>query len=89
MATNDYIKIDTSTTTAIHAQRLKGGIRQLRQAYDEIIFIRRMMEHMTDETDFTTIEALFGLEVGKGAAVYTLVNNGVGAGAKNLTEQVG
>lgn len=89
MATNDYIKINTNTTTAIHANNLKNGIRHLRQAYDEMLFIRRMMEHMTDETDFSTIEALFGLDAGKGSAVYSLVNNAVGNGAKNLTEQVG
>jgi hypothetical protein len=89
MAVNDYIKIDTSTTTAIHAQKLKEGIRQLRNAVDTLVFIRKMMEHMTDESDFALIELLFGLEAGKGSIVYNLVNGAVGNAQKNLTEQVG
>lgn len=89
MAVNDYIKIDTNTTTAIHAGKLKEGVRQLRNAIDTLIFIRKMMEHMTDESDFTLIETLFGLDAGKGATVYSLVNGAVGNAQKNLTEQVG
>lgn len=88
MPVNDYIKIGNEPA-AIHAAKLRSGIRQLRQAYYEMIFIRRMMEHMTDEVDFSLIETLYGLETGNGARVYALVNNAVGNGAKNLTEQVG
>jgi hypothetical protein len=89
MAVIDYIKIDTTTTTGIHAGKLKQGIRQLRDAVDTLVFLRKLMEHMTDESDFTMIETLFGLEAGKGSIVYGLVNGAVGNAQKNLTEQVG
>lgn len=89
MAVNDFIRIDTSTVTATHAQRLKGAVNELRRAIDDLIFLRKTMEHMTDELSYTLIEELFGIAPGKGGAVYALVNNAVSAGAKNLTEQVG
>lgn len=89
MAVNDFIKIDTSTVTATHAQRLKNAVIELRRAIDDLIFLRKTMEHMTDEASFTLIEELFGVAPGKGATVYALVNNSVSTAAKNLTEQVG
>lgn len=85
----DYIKIDTSTTTAIHAQTLKNAVRQVRQAYDDVIFLKQMMDHMTDGTSYVDVETYFGLASGQGQAVYDLVNNSMGAAAKNLTERVG
>ena len=85
----DFIKIDTGITTAIHAGTLKSTVQQVRQAYDRIIFLKQMMDHMTDGTNFTDVELYFGLPVGQGQTVYNLVNAAMGAPARNLTEQVG
>jgi len=85
----DYIKIETQVTTAIHAGTLKSTVRQVRQAYDAVIFLKQMMDHMTDGTNYADVELYFGLAPGQGLAVYNLVNNSMGAAAKNFTEQVG
>lgn len=85
----DFIKIDTSITTAIHSGTLKNAVQQVRQAYDRIVFLKQMMDHMTDGTSYADVELYFGLPTGQGQAVYNLVNNSMGAAAKNLTEQVG
>ncbi len=85
----DYIKVDTSITTAVRASDLKEFLRVIRQAYDKGIFLKQTMDHMTDGSNFADIETYFGLPAGSGQTVYNLVNNSIGAAAKNLTEQVG
>lgn len=69
----------------------------LRRAYELGIKTKAVMDHNNDGSDWTDIEALFGLPVGKGQIVYDLVNGSIGsmtgdfqaADAKNLTEVLG
>lgn len=93
----DFIKIDTSTTTATHASELLQFKNVLRDAYQRGKKIIAVMGHNNDGSNFADIEALFGLPAGKGQAVFNLVNGAVGsmeatfqtADAKNLTETLG
>ena len=93
----DFIKIDTTVVTATHAARLLSYKDALRTAYDQGKRLQAVMNHNTDGTVFTDIEALFGLPVGKGQTVYNLVTGSVGAiegttqsaDGRNLTEQLG
>jgi hypothetical protein len=93
----DFIKIDTSTTTATQAGLLKSYISQLRQAYETGARVRAIMTHNNDGTVFTDIEMLFGLPAGKGQEVFDLVNGSIGSmtgdfqtsDAKEITERVG
>jgi hypothetical protein len=93
----DYIKIDTTTTTAIHARTLQRYVNSLRDAYEQGKLVLAIMNHNNDGSVWTDIEALFGLPSGKGQTVYDLMNGSVGAmegafqtaDAKNLTETVG
>lgn len=93
----DYIKIDTSTTTAIHAGTLKSFVHALRDAYEQGLKVKAIMAHNHDGSVFTDIETLFGVPAGMGQTVFDLVNGTVGsmegtfkvADAKNLTERVG
>jgi hypothetical protein len=93
----DYIKIDTTQTAAIQAQRLKTYVSVLRAAFDQGTEVKALMDHNNDGTVFTDIEILFGLPTGSGQTVYNMVNGSIGtmqgtfqtADVKNLTERVG
>lgn len=93
----DFIKIDTSTTTATQAADLKQFVTVLRDAYQRGKKILAVMGHNNDGTVFTDIEALFGLPASKGQTVFNLINGAVGsmegtfqvADAKNITETLG
>ena len=93
----DFIKIDTSTTTATQAGLLKSYVAQLRTAYELGTRVKAIMTHSNDGTVFTDIETLFGLPAGKGQTVFNLVNGSVGSmegtfqvsDAKTITEQMG
>ena len=93
----DFIKIDTTTTTATQAALLKNYVSTLRSAYELGTRVKAIMQHNHDGTVFTDIEALFGLPAGKGQIVYNLVNGSIGSmtgvfqvpDAKNLTETIG
>ncbi len=88
MAIN-YIKVDRTTTTATHAQKLLDYVNTLRSAYDKGVFIKAIMDNSTDGVDFTSIESLFGVPTGQGTNVYTLLGSSLTAGAKTFTERVG
>lgn len=93
----DYIKIDPTLNTATQAKLLQSYINQMRVTLELGERCIAIMGHNNDGSDFTMIEALFGLPVGKGQTVFNLVNGSVGsfkgtfqvADAKNITEQVG
>lgn len=93
----DFIKIDTTTTTATQAGLLKGYVSALRNAYEIGTRVKAIMTHNNDGTVFTDIEALFGLPAGKGQTVFNLVNGSIGsmegtfqvADAKTITESLG
>jgi len=93
----DFIKVATNVTTATHAGKLLQYKNELRQAYETGKHVLAIMNHNNDGSNWTDIEALFGLPAGKGQAVYDLMNGSVGAmegafqtaDAKNLTETLG
>jgi len=93
----DFIKIDTSVSTATHAQLLLAYIKALRNAFELGTEVLAIMNHNQDGSTWTDLEALFGLPAGKGDDVFDLVNGSVGAmqntfqndDCKQITEQVG
>ncbi len=93
----DFIKIDTTTTTATQAPLLKNYVATLRQAYELGVRVKSIMSHNNDGSVFTDIEALFGLPAGKGQIVFDLVNGSIGSmegtfqvdDAKEITERLG
>lgn len=93
----DFIKIDTTITTATQSHELKQFKEVLRDAYQRGKAILAIMGHNNDGTSFSDIEALFGLPTGKGQTVFNLMNGAIGsmegtfqvADAKNLTETLG
>jgi len=93
----DFIKIDTTTTTATQAQLLKSYVSTLRQAYELGTRVKSIMIHNNDNSNFSDIEALFGLPVGQGQVVFDLVNGSLGSmeglfqvdDAKEITERLG
>lgn len=93
----DFIKIDTSTTTATQAPLLKSYVATLRQAYELGTRVKSIMQHNNDGSVFTDIETLFGVPTGKGQTVFDLVNGSIGSmegtfqvdDAKEITERLG
>ena len=93
----DFIKIDSTTTTAIFASELKSCINSLRDTIDRLDKVKGIMDHNQDGTVFTDIETLFGLPAGKGTTVYDYINGSRGvlsgtfqnADAMTLIERVG
>ena len=69
MAVGDFIKVDTSVTTAVQAPDLLRFIRSIRQVVEEADKVKGMMDHMTT----AQIETQYGLAAGQGATVQTLV----------------
>jgi hypothetical protein len=92
----DFIKVDTSTTTATEARSLISLRNALREAYEQVQLVLRVMGHLNDGSDFTEIEAKYGLTAGKGQIVFDLVNGSKGsmegafqvADVKTLTERL-
>lgn len=92
----DFIHVDTGVN-ATQASLLLDTVRTLRQAYDKLGQVKRIMGHMNDGSDFALIETRFGLPSGTGQAVFDLFNGAHGsmegtfqvADAKTLTERVG
>lgn len=72
---NDFIHPDTSITTTTHGQRLIQFVDLLRRVINAADELKGIMDHMTDDVTFTTIETRFGLAVGQGTTVRTLVTN--------------
>lgn len=75
----DFIAINTTAPAAIGAGPLKTYVRQMRDAYQSGQWIKAVMVHNNDGTNFTDIETLFGLPAGSGQVVFDLVNGSVGA----------
>jgi hypothetical protein len=90
MAARDYIKIDRTTITAVHANLLTSYISSVRSAYEMGKRIVGISDHNNDGTNYTDVETLFGLPTGTGATVMALVAAAIkDADAKALTERVG
>ena len=74
-----FIKIDVAMPGATHSGLLRGYVQQQRNAYEVGSRIKAIMTNNHDGTDFTDLEALFGLEAGDGQAVFDLINGTIGA----------
>lgn len=89
----DFIKVDVTNTAATKASFLVQYIGVLRQAMDLGDRLKSMMDHNTDGTVFTDIEALFGVPAGSGSVVYNAVVGAVAGvksnDAKTVTERIG
>lgn len=93
----DYIKVTRSSPNTPGADLLLQYTAVLRQAYELGTRCLGIMNHNNDGSDWTALEAVFGLPAGKGQTVYNLINGSVGsmagvfqtADAKNLTETLG
>lgn len=70
----DFIKADTTVTTAVFAAKLVSLSRQLRDTIDLLDEVKTIMDHSNDGSVFTLIETFFGLPSGKGQTVYDLCN---------------
>lgn len=95
----DFIRVNRANfaTTATAAPLLLDYVNTLRRAYELGVKTKATMDHNNDGSNWTDLEALFGLPTGKGQTIYDLVNGSIGsmtgafqvADAKNLTETVG
>jgi len=92
----DFISI-TMSTAATKAPLLQSYIASLRQAYNLGVQCAAIMTHNTDNTNFSDVEVLFGIEAGSGQVIFDLVNGSTGAmvgtfqnsDCKTITEKVG
>lgn len=92
----DFIPI-TFTANTTQAGELKQFVLALNDAYHKGKKILGTMNHLNDGSDFSDLEGLFGLTVGKGQTVFNLVNGTIGSmegifqvsDAKTLIEKVG
>lgn len=92
MATNDFISVDRTVTTATHASLLLQYVSSLRQAFELGTRVKAIMDHTTDGGDFKKLETLFGIPEGQGQAIYELMNIVIETslkGTQQLTERVG
>jgi hypothetical protein len=70
-----FIKIDRTTTTAVYANDLLSLLQQLRNTVNQLAKVKGIMDNNWVTTDFADLEALFGIPVGSGQAVYALVRD--------------
>lgn len=75
----DFILVDNTKAGASLSVLLKNAASFGRQYYSALLSIRAQMTHLEDNVDFTQIETMFGLDVGKGQIVFDLVNGSIGA----------
>ncbi len=69
MASN-HIPIDTGLRLG---QRLRRGVDVTREALTLLTEAKDVMEEMIDGTDYSVVEARYGLPAGKGQTAYNLV----------------
>ena len=71
---NDLIVVDLDTNTGEPPRSLYNAVKFLRQARDEIKKVRDWGLHSISVSDYSVFETRFGIPVGKGAAVFTLLD---------------
>lgn len=80
---NDFIKISRTDSAATHAPKILAAVSQVRTAYATLREIIEIAYHnfdtAPDPDDFSDFEELFGIPVGQGEAVFTLLNGTRGA----------
>jgi hypothetical protein len=84
---NDFIRIDPTLTpnAQFYGSQLITLVVSLRATIDQLDRIKAVMEHSTDGTTFTTLEAMFGLGAGKGQTVFDFINGTRGALGGTMT----
>lgn len=75
----DFIRVDTSISTATYASHLLSLINQTRSLIDLAEKLKGIMDHNIAASDYTDVESLFGLTVGNGSPVYNLVAGSLAA----------
>ena len=71
---NDLIVVDLDTNTGEPPRSLYNAVKFLRQARDEIKKVRDWGLHSISVSDYSVFETRFGIPVGKGASVFTLLD---------------
>ena len=71
---NDFIFINLDTNTGEPPRALYNAVKFLRQARDEINKVRDWGLHSISVSDYSVFETRFGIPVGKGASVFTLLD---------------
>lgn len=63
----------TPGTLTIYTSQLVGAARQLNATYQQLDTLKRLMDQMVAGSDYTMLEAQFGLAAGQGVTAYNLV----------------
>lgn len=86
---NNYIAIGSGNNR--HAATLLGSVNNLAAVKDVLEMLKHDMDNMVDGTDYSVLEAAFGVPGGKGQTVYNLVAGTVAAlqGSSDLTNLLG
>lgn len=74
MASN-FIVIDRADANAIFASDLVSAVSTMDQLYARLEKISNKMAEMVDGADYSQIETLFGVPVGTGQALKTIVDD--------------
>lgn len=92
-----FIPVQRTVSTATNAQDLLSLIARGRQYQEQLVKVKSIMDNCWATTDFTMLEAQFGLAAGQGAIVYPIIRDallawqGAGTFASNSTmiERIG
>lgn len=71
---NDFIPLDLDTNPGEPPRALYNIAKNLRSVRDEVNKVRDWMLHSFTGTDYSALEARFGIPTGTGAAVFTLID---------------
>lgn len=71
-----FVPIDTTKRLG---SNLRRAVDVLRDALDQLNKVKNIMDTQVDGTDYSVVEAQFGLPAGNGAAVYSLVTGALTA----------
>lgn len=71
---NDFVRIDLDTNQGEPPRSLYNSVKYLRQTREEVRKVRDWMLHSVSLSDYSVLETRFGLPVGTGSAIYTLVD---------------
>lgn len=63
----------TPNTQTVYAAQLTNSARQLNATYQQLDTLKRLMDQMVVGSDYTLLEAQFGLAAGQGVTAYNLV----------------
>lgn len=75
----DFVKVDKAQAGQKFGPDLMTAATQTRFLIDHLEFIKGVMEHNTDGSNYADVETLFGLAAGNGAIAYNLIAGTLGA----------